>query len=114
MNIGIASMVLQNLIVQPASLSLKILLLGKHRVPNSQTVAASLLLAYFKNLLYLSLIPISLIYIAVSPPLPMFGVAIILIIILILIVLHVVATSIAFYSRCMPTCCGASGRSGIW
>ena len=99
LNIGIASMVLQNLIGQPAGLSLRILLLGKHRVKNSQTVAASLLLAYFKNLLYFSLIPFSLIYIVVSHPLPAFGIATILIIILILIVLLVVATGIAFYAR---------------
>ena len=92
-------MVLMNLIGQPAGLSLRILLLGKHRMPNSQTVAASLLLSYFKNLMYFSLIPISLIYIVVSHPLPAFGVATILLIIVILIVLLVVATSIAFYAR---------------
>ena len=99
LNIGLASMVLMNLIGQPAGLSLRILLLGKHGVPNPQTVAASLLLSYFKNLLYFSLIPISLIYIVVSHPLPTFGVATILLIILILIVLLLVATSIAFYAR---------------
>jgi uncharacterized protein (TIRG00374 family) len=99
LNIGIASMVLQNLIGQPAGLSLRILLLGKHHVPNSQTVAASLLLAYFKNLLYFSLIPFSLIYIVVSHPLPSFGIATILLIISLLIVLLVVATGIAFYAR---------------
>lgn len=99
LNIGIASMVLQNLIAQPAGLSLRILLLGKHHVQTRQTVAASLLLSYFKNLLYFSLIPISLIYIVVSHPLPAFGVTTILLIILILLVLLLVATSIAFHAR---------------
>ena len=99
LNIGMASMVLQNLIGQPAGLSLRILLLGKHRVKNSETVAASLLLSYFKNLLYFALIPVSLIYIVVSHPLPSFGIATILLIIVILIVFLVVATAIAFYPR---------------
>ena len=99
LNIGIASMVLQNLIGQPAGLSLRILLLGRHHVKNHLTVAASLLLSYFKNLLYFSLIPISLIYVVVSHPLPAFGITTILLIIIILIALLVVATGIAFYSR---------------
>lgn len=99
LNIGMASMVLQNLIGQPTGLSMRILLLGKHHVKNHLTVAASLLLSYFKNLLYFSLIPISLIYIVVSHPLPAFGITTILLIIIILIALLVVATGIAFYSR---------------
>jgi uncharacterized protein (TIRG00374 family) len=99
LNIGIASMVMQNLIGQPAGLSLRILLLGRHHVNNHQTVAASLLLSYFKNLLYFSLIPISLIYIVVSHPLPAFGITTILLIIFILVALLLLATGIAFNAR---------------
>jgi uncharacterized protein (TIRG00374 family) len=99
LNIGMASMVLQNLIGQPAGLSLRILLLGRQRVRNHETVAASLLLSYFKNLLYFSLIPISLIYIVFSHPLPAFGVTTVLLIIIILIALLLVATGIAFNAR---------------
>jgi uncharacterized protein (TIRG00374 family) len=99
LNIGLASMVLQNLIGQPAGLSLRILLLGKHRVKNHQTVAASLLLSYFKNLSYFSLIPISLIYIVFSHPLPAFGITTVLLVIFILIAMLLVATGIAFNSR---------------
>ncbi len=112
LNIGMASLVLQNLIGQPAGLSLRILLLGRHRVRNHLTVAASLLLSYFKNLLYFSLIPISLIYIVVSHPLPAFGITTILLIILTLVALLVVATGIAFYSRLRVFVLRGIGR--IW
>jgi uncharacterized protein (TIRG00374 family) len=99
LRIGLVSMVLENLIAHPAGLSLRILLLRRHKVSASQTVASSLLLAYFKNLLYLSLIPISLIYIVVSHPLPAFGIVTILLIIMLLVVLLVVASGIAFLPR---------------
>jgi uncharacterized protein (TIRG00374 family) len=99
LNIGLASMVLQNLIAQPAGLSLRLLLLERHQVDNSQTVASSLLLAYFKNLLYFSLIPISLVYIAVSHPLPSFGIATILLITLLLLALFALASSVVFNTR---------------
>jgi uncharacterized protein (TIRG00374 family) len=99
LNIGMVSMVLQNLIGPPSGMSVRILLLGRHGVKNSEIVASSLLLSYFKNLFYFSLIPISLIWIVVSHPLPAFGAATILLIIAVLIVLLVVASSIAFYAR---------------
>jgi len=98
-NISMVSIAMQNLTAQPAGVSLRILLLGKHRVKNSQTVAASLLLAYFRNLLFFMLVPFSLIYIVVSHPLPSFGIVTILLIVVILVALLVIATGIAFYAR---------------
>jgi uncharacterized protein (TIRG00374 family) len=99
LNIGLVSMVLMNLIGQPAGLSLRILLLGRHHIATSRTVAASLLLSYFKNLFYFALIPLSLLYIVFSHPLPAFGVATIVLIVVVLIVLLGVATGVALYAR---------------
>ncbi|HUJ73900.1 MAG TPA: lysylphosphatidylglycerol synthase transmembrane domain-containing protein, partial [bacterium] len=68
--VGLLSVVLQNLIALPAGISLRLLLLGGSGVPNSQTLGASFLLAYMKNLAYFTLIPLSLIYVAVTYHLP--------------------------------------------
>jgi uncharacterized protein (TIRG00374 family) len=98
MNMGMVSLVMQKLIGPPSDMTVRILLLGKHGVKNSEIVASSLLLSYFTNLFYFSLIPISLMWITVSHPLPAFGIATILLIIFVLISLLIVATSIAFAS----------------
>lgn len=98
-NIGMVSIAMQNLTAQPLGVSLRILLLRKHHIKNSQTVAASLLLAYFRNLLFFMLVPFSLIYIVVSHPLPSFGIVTILLIVVILIIILAIATGIVFYAR---------------
>jgi hypothetical protein len=98
-NISMVSIAMQNLTAQPVGVSLRILLLSKHHIKNSQTVAASLLLAYFRNLLFFMLVPFSLIYIVVSHPLPSFGIVTILFIVVILVAILVTATGIAFYAR---------------
>ena len=99
LNIGITSLVLLNLIGQPAGLSLRLLLLGRHNFKSSDAAAASILLSYFKNLFYFSLIPFSLLYIIFSHPLRGLGTATILVIMLVLIALLVVATGIIFNKR---------------
>ncbi len=68
--VGLLSVVLQNLIALAASISLRLLLLGGRGVGNSQTLGASLLLAYFKNLAFFALIPPSLIYLMLAYKLP--------------------------------------------
>ncbi len=73
---GLVSTVLENLIATPAGLSLRLLVLGRRGVSNSQTVGASLLLSYFKNMVFYTLIPISLVYIIFSYPLVFGGVPI--------------------------------------
>jgi uncharacterized protein (TIRG00374 family) len=64
-----------------------------------QTVGASLLLSYFKNLVFFILIPLSLIYIIFSYPLVFGGVTIMVLLIMILIVVIVAATFILFNGR---------------
>jgi phosphatidylglycerol lysyltransferase len=96
LRLGFVSAVLSNLIAIPASLALRLLILGRHGVTPSQTVGSSLLLSYFKNLVYFILIPLSLIYIIFTYPLVFGGVAIMVLLILILIVAIAVATFIIF------------------
>jgi uncharacterized protein (TIRG00374 family) len=98
-NMGAVSMAMGNLLGPPTDTSLRLLFLGRHGVKNSETVAASLLMQYFKNLFYYSLIPVSLIWVAVSHPLPAFGAATILLVVAALIALLAVATTIAFSPR---------------
>ena len=97
-NMGAVSMAMGNLLGPPTDTSLRLLFLGRHGVKNSETVAASLLMQYFKNLFYYSLIPVSLVWITVSHPLPAFGTATIILVVVALSALLAVATTIAFSS----------------
>jgi phosphatidylglycerol lysyltransferase len=99
LRVGFVSNVLSNLIAIPASLALRLLVLGRHGVTPSQTVGSSLLLSYFKNLVFFILIPLSLIYIIFSYPLAFGGVAIMVLLIVILIVVIAAATFILFNER---------------
>jgi uncharacterized protein (TIRG00374 family) len=99
LRVGLVSTVLSNLIALPASLALRLLVLGRHGVTQSQTVGSSLLLSYFKNLVFVTLIPISLVYIIVSYPLVFGGVAIMVLMIIILVMAIAVATVITFNGR---------------
>ena len=98
-NTGLVSIVMQNLTAQPAGLSLRMLLLHKHGVKNSHTVAASLLLVYFRNMLFFMLVPFSLIYIVVSHHLSTFGSATLIVMVIVVIVLLFLAGSIFFEER---------------
>jgi uncharacterized protein (TIRG00374 family) len=97
--VGLVSAVLSNLIAFPASLALRLLVLGRHGVTQSQTVGSSLLLSYFKNLVFYTLIPFSLIYIIFTYPLVFGGIAVMILIILVLVAAIAVATIITFNGR---------------
>jgi uncharacterized protein (TIRG00374 family) len=97
--VGLVSAVLSNLIALPASLALRLLVLGRHGVTQSQTVGSSLLLSYFKNLVFYTLIPFSLIYIIFTYPLVFGGIAVMILIILVLVAAIAVATIITFNGR---------------
>ena len=99
LRVGFVSNVLSNLIAIPASLALRLLVLGRRGVTANQTVGSSLLLSYFKNLVFLILIPLSLIYIIFSYPLVFGGVAIMALLIVILIIVIGAATFILFNGR---------------
>jgi len=99
LRVGFVSNVLSSLIAIPASLALRLLVLGRHGVTPSQTVGSSLLLSYFKNLVFFILFPFSLIYIIFSYPLVFGGVAIMVLLIVILIVVIGAATFILFNGR---------------
>jgi uncharacterized protein (TIRG00374 family) len=99
LRLGFVSSVLSNLIALPAALGLRSLVLERRGVSQSQTISSSLLLAYFKNLVFFTLIPISLVYIIISYPMVFGGVAVMLLIIVVLIVFITVATVITFSER---------------
>jgi uncharacterized protein (TIRG00374 family) len=99
LRVGFVSNVLSNLIAIPASLALRLLVLGRHGVTPSQTVGSSLLLSYFKNLVFFILIPLSLIYIIFSYPLAFGGVAIMVLLIVILVIVIAVAIFILYNTR---------------
>jgi uncharacterized protein (TIRG00374 family) len=99
LKVGLVSSVLSNLIALPAALWLKLLLLGRHGVSNSQTVGASLLLSYFKNLVFYALIPVSLVYVAFSYSLVFGGAVIITLIIIVLLIFMIGATVIVLHRR---------------
>jgi uncharacterized protein (TIRG00374 family) len=99
LRVGFVSDVLSNLIAIPASLALRLLVLGRHGVTPSQTVGSSLLLSYFKNLVFFILIPLSLIYIIFSYPLAFGGVAIMVLLIVILVIVIAVAIFILYNTR---------------
>jgi uncharacterized protein (TIRG00374 family) len=99
MKLGFVSNVLSNLIALPASLALRVLLLGNRGANPNQVVGSSLLISYLKNLVFFILIPISLVYIIFSYPLAFGGRAVMGLIIAVLIVAITVATVIIFNSR---------------
>jgi uncharacterized protein (TIRG00374 family) len=99
LRLGLVSNVLSNLIAFPASMALRMLVLGRQGVTQSQTLSSSLLLAYFKNLVFYALIPLSLIYVIFTYPLVLGGVAIMILIIIILIIAIAIATIIVFHTR---------------
>jgi uncharacterized protein (TIRG00374 family) len=112
LRLGLVSTVLSNLIALPASLALRLLVLGRHGVAQSQTVGSSLLLTYFKNLAFYALIPVGLVYIIFSYPLAFGGVAIMVLIIVILVIAIAVATVIIFNERVRTFVLRTLGR--IW
>jgi uncharacterized membrane protein YbhN (UPF0104 family) len=69
LRLGLVSSVLSNLIALPASLALRLLVLGRVGVTRSQVMGSSLLLSFFKNLVFYALIPVSLLYIIFTFPL---------------------------------------------
>jgi phosphatidylglycerol lysyltransferase len=99
LRVGFVSEVLSNLIAIPASMALRLLALGHYGVTPSQTVGSSLLLAYFKNLVFFILIPISLVYIIFSYPLVFGGVAIMVLLIVILVIVIATAIFILYNTR---------------
>ena len=94
--LGFVTSVLSNLIALPAALTLRSLVLERRGVTQSQTIGSSLLLSYFKNLVFFILIPISLVYIIFSYPLVFGGVAVMILIIVVLVIVIIVATVITF------------------
>jgi len=99
LRLGLVSAVLSNLVALPASLALRLLVLGRYDVTQSQTVGSSLLLSYFKNLVFYALIPLSLVYIIFSYPMVFGGVAVMVFIIVIMVIVIAVATVIIFNGR---------------
>lgn len=99
LRVGFVSNVLSNLIAIPAAVALRLLVLGKHGVTQSQNIGFSLLLSYFKNLVFFILIPFGLIYIIFSYPLVFGGVAVMILIIFILVIGIAIATFIMFNDR---------------
>lgn len=93
---GLVSLCMCNVVGAPTDTSLRLLVLGRHGVKNSETISASFLMQYFKNLCYYSLVPFSLLWVAFSHPLPAFGASTTILIACLLIVLLGVATSIVF------------------
>jgi len=99
MRVGFVSSVLSNLIALPAALALRSLVLERHGATQSQIIGSTLVLAYFKNLVFFILIPVSLIYVIFTYPLVFGGVAVMVLIIGVLIVAITVATVITFNER---------------
>ncbi|MFY9814614.1 MAG: flippase-like domain-containing protein [Dehalococcoidales bacterium] len=112
LRVGFVSNVLSNLIAIPAAVALRLLVLGRHGVTQSQNIGASLLLSYFKNLVFFMLIPLGLIYIIFSYPLVFGGVAVMILIILILVIGIAVATFIMFNDRARAAILKIAGR--VW
>jgi uncharacterized protein (TIRG00374 family) len=112
LKLGFVSSVISNLIAFPPALALRLLVLGRHGVSGSKTAGSSLLHSYFKNLVFYSLIPLSLIYVILTFPLVFGGVAVMILIILVLIVAIVVATVIMFNSRVRALVLRLLGR--VW
>ena len=99
LRVGMVSNVLENLIAHPVGLSLRLLALGRHGVSHSQTVGSSVLLAYFKNLVFYALVPVSLVYIIFSYPVAFGGVIALGIVIAVVTVAIIIATIVVFSAR---------------
>ncbi|MGP8079269.1 MAG: lysylphosphatidylglycerol synthase transmembrane domain-containing protein [Dehalococcoidales bacterium] len=99
LQVAFVSDVLSTLIALPASLALRLLVLGRRGVTPGQIVGSSLLLSYFKNLVFFILIPISLVYIIFAYPLVFGGVAIMVLLIVILVIVIAVAIFILYNTR---------------
>ena len=99
LRVGMVSNVLENLIAHPVGLSLRLLALGRHGVSHSQTVGSSVLLAYFKNLVFYALVPVSLVYIIFSYPVAFGGVIALGIVIAVVTVAIIIATVVVFSAR---------------
>jgi uncharacterized protein (TIRG00374 family) len=112
LRLGLVSSVLSNLIALPASLALRMLVLGRRGVAQSQIVGSSLLLSYFKNVTFYALIPASLIYLIFTYPLVLGGIAAMAAISLILVAVIAVATVIVFNRRIRTAVLRMAGR--LW
>jgi uncharacterized protein (TIRG00374 family) len=99
LRLGFVSSVLSSLIALPAALALKLLVLERYNVPPNQTIGSTLFLAYFKNFVFLILIPISLVYIIFTYPLVFGGAAIMVLIIVIIVIAIAIATLAIFDNR---------------
>ena len=99
LRVGLVSSVISNLIALPASLGLQLLVLGRRGVTQNQIIGSSLLLSYFKNLVFYAFIPLSLVYIIFSYPLVLGGVVTMVLIIVILVIAIVVSIVIVFNGR---------------
>jgi uncharacterized protein (TIRG00374 family) len=97
--VGLVSVVLENLIAHPVGLSLRLLTLRRRGVDGSRIVSSSILLSYFKNIIFLALIPASLVYVIFTYPLILGGVLTIVAIIVILLIFVAGATVIMFSRR---------------
>jgi uncharacterized protein (TIRG00374 family) len=93
---GLVSLCMCNVVGTPTDTSLRLLVLGRRGIPNSEVISASFLMQYFKNLCYYSLVPASLLWVAFVHPLPRFGASTIILIACLLILVLAVATAIVF------------------
>jgi uncharacterized protein (TIRG00374 family) len=97
--VGLVSSVLSRLIALPAALGLQLLVLEPKGVEAKHIVGSSILLSYFKNLLFYALIPLSLIFIIFTYPLILGGVISMVIITLALTAAIVISVIIVFKKR---------------
>jgi glycosyltransferase 2 family protein len=111
LRVGLVSAVLSNFIALPASLALRVLVLGRHGVSNNQTVSASLLLAYFKNLVFYALIPAGLIYAIFTYPTVFGGVIVMSVFAALLSVVIVAVTILILSSRYRSLFLRLAGRA---
>ena len=99
LKLGFVSAVLANLVALPASMALRILVLERHDVTQGQNLGSSLMLSYFKNVVFYSLVPLGLLFIIFTYPLVLGGVAAMVLIIVVMVIAITVATVIIFNSR---------------
>jgi uncharacterized protein (TIRG00374 family) len=97
--VGLVSSVLSRLIALPAALGLQLLVLEPKGVATKHIVGSSILLSYFKNLVFYALIPLSLVYIIFTYPLILGGVISMVIITLALTAAIVISIVIVFKKR---------------
>jgi uncharacterized protein (TIRG00374 family) len=97
--VGMVSSVLSRLIALPAALGLQLLVLEPRGVATKYIVGSSLLLAYFKNLVFYALIPISMIFIIFTYPLILGGVLSMIFIIIVLVIAIAISVIIVFKER---------------